>query len=144
MNLFLRILYHAARLGLGATFLYAGWLKASDPVAFARSVANYELLPYSWNFLVAASLPYVELLAGTLLVINRRVRPAALVIGGLNLVFIAALISVMARGLDIDCGCFDPSGESKTTAAEALVRDLGIMVLVVLSYVLRGRAGKKV
>ncbi len=140
MNLFLRIVYHGARLVLGATFLYAGWLKASDPVAFARSVANYQLLPYSWNYLVAAALPYVEILAGTLLVINRRVRPAALVIGGLNLVFIAALVSVVARGLDIDCGCFDPSGESHTSAVEALVRDLGLMVLVVLSYVLRGKS----
>ncbi|WP_305044593.1 MauE/DoxX family redox-associated membrane protein [Geoalkalibacter sp.] len=137
-----QLLYHGARLTLGAVFLYAGWIKAADVTAFAGNIANYQLLPYSWNFLVAATLPYIEVLAGVLLIVNQRVRPAALVIGGLNLVFIVALISVMARGLDIDCGCFRPDADNKTSAAEALVRDLGIMVLVVLTWWLRstGRA----
>lgn len=132
-------LYHASRLLLGGLFLYAGLIKGSDVTAFARSVANYQLLPYSWNYLVAATLPYVEAIAGLLLVFNARIRPAAVVIGGMNLVFIAALISVILRGLDIDCGCFNPDPSSKTSPQLALLRDAGIMVLVVLTYWLRGR-----
>ncbi len=139
MNRPVSIALHVARIALGVTFFYAGWIKAQEPVDFARAVANYQILPYAWNYLVAATLPYVELLAGTLLVLNRRVRPAALVIGALNFVFILALISVMARGLDIDCGCFDPSGQGQTTALEALLRDLGLMVLVVLAWFSRER-----
>ncbi|KIH76198.1 Methylamine utilisation protein MauE [Geoalkalibacter ferrihydriticus] len=131
-------IYHLARLSLGGIFLYAGWIKAADVTAFAGSVANYQILPYSWNFLVAATLPYVEILAGILLILNQRVRPAALVIGGLNLVFIIVLATVIARGLDIDCGCFNPGGDGHTSALEALIRDLGIMVLVVATWWLRG------
>lgn len=137
MNRALTIAYHLCRLGLGGLFVYAGVIKADDPVGFARSVANYKILPYSWNYLVAASLPYVEFLAGLLLVFNRKVRPAALALGVLNLVFIVSLISVVARGLDIDCGCFDTSGEGHTTAQWALLRDIGIMILVVATYRLR-------
>jgi uncharacterized membrane protein YphA (DoxX/SURF4 family) len=139
MNRFPTYLYHASRLLLGGLFLYAGLVKGADVTAFAGSVANYQLLPYSWNYLVAATLPYVETLAGVLLIANRRVRPSALVLGGLNLIFMAALISVIARGLDIDCGCFNPDASGKTSPQLALLRDAGIMVLVVLTYWLRSR-----
>ena len=133
------ILYHLCRLSLGGLFLYAGAVKADDVVAFARNVANYKILPYSWNYLAAATLPYVELVAGLLLLANRKVRPAALVLGALTIIFMLALASVDLRGLDIDCGCFDPGGEGHTSARAALLRDFGIMVLVVVTYRFRGR-----
>lgn len=131
------VVYHLCRLGLGGLFLYAGLLKAGDVTAFARDVANYQILSYRWNYLVAATLPYVEFLAGLLLVANRRVRPAALVAGGLTAVFMLILVSVVARGLDIDCGCF--GGEGHTTAAQALWRDAGLLLLSIVTYRLRGR-----
>lgn len=138
MSRFARIAYHLSRLVLGGLFLYAGLVKAGDMTTFARDVANYKILPYSWNYLVAATLPYIEFLAGLLLVANRRVRPAALVTGGLTAVFMLILASVVARGLDIDCGCFRPGGH--TTAAQALWRDAGILLLSLVTYRLRGRS----
>ncbi len=133
------LLYHACRLLLGGLFLYAGVIKAADVTAFARDVANYQILPYAWNYLVAGTLPYVEGVAGLLMVFNRKVRPSALLIGMLTLGFMAALISVIARGMDIDCGCFDPGGEGHTSATMALLRDCGILLLAVLTYRLRSR-----
>jgi uncharacterized membrane protein YphA (DoxX/SURF4 family) len=135
---FARIAYHLSRLVLGGLFLYAGLVKAGDMTTFARDVANYKILPYSWNYLVAATLPYIEFLAGLLLIANRRVRPAALVTGGLTAVFMLILASVVARGLDIDCGCFRPGGH--TTAAQALWRDAGILLLSLATYRLRDRS----
>lgn len=134
-----RYLYHLSRLLLGGLFLYAGAIKASDIKAFAGDVANYQILPYAWNYLVAATLPYVEAVAGLLLVFNRKVRPSALLLGALTGVFMVALVSVIARGMEIDCGCFDPGGEGHTSAWAALLRDVGIMTLVFLTYRLRGR-----
>lgn len=138
MSRFARIAYHLSRLVLGGLFLYAGLVKAGDMTTFARDVANYKILPYSWNYLVAATLPYIEFLAGLLLLANRRVRPAALVTGGLTAVFMLILASVVTRGLDIDCGCFRPGGH--TTAAQALWRDAGILLLSLVTYRLRGRS----
>jgi putative oxidoreductase len=131
---FNRLLVHACRLGLGGVFIYAGLVKALDVTGFAGSVANYQILPYRLNFLVAATLPYVELAAGLLLLVNRQVRSAALLLGGLNAVFMVALISVILRGFDIDCGCFRPAGESHTTALAALLRDAGIMVMAAVAF----------
>lgn len=136
MNRFKPILYHLSRLLLGV-FLYAGVVKALDPAGFAGEIANYQIMPYRLNFLVASTLPFIEILAGLLLVINRKVRSASLVIGGLNLVFIVALSSLLVRGLDIDCGCFRPGVHSSVTAA--LWRDVGLMILVVMTFVGSGR-----
>ncbi|MEJ2200645.1 MAG: MauE/DoxX family redox-associated membrane protein [Desulfuromonadaceae bacterium] len=131
-------LYHFCRLLLGGLFLYAGVVKANDVSAFARDVANYQLLPYAWNYLVAATFPYVEAIAGLLLILNFRVRPAALLLAVMTLVFMLALGTVVVRGMNIDCGCFNP-GQGHTSAALALLRDVGILLLALLTLRLRGR-----
>jgi len=79
-----------------------------------------------------------------LLLLNTRVRPALVAVGGMNLVFMLALLSVLLRGLDIDCGCFDPGGGQDVSAASALLRDVGLMVLVVLVWWLRARGAWRV
>lgn len=124
-----RVSYHLCRLLLGGVFLWAGAVKALDVTAFAGQVAAYQLLPYSWNYAVAAMLPYVELLAGGLLMGNLRVKPAALLTALLNALFVVVLVSVLARGLNIDCGCFGP--DAGTTPLQALGRDLVLLALAV-------------
>ncbi|NLC71848.1 MAG: DoxX family membrane protein [Desulfuromonadaceae bacterium] len=133
-----KFLYHLCRLLVGGVFFFAGAVKGADIGAFAGEIANYRLLPYLGNYLVAAVLPMIEMLAGTLLLFNRRVRASALVAGGLNLVFIVALVSALVRGLDIGCGCFGPGDGGSSTVTEALVRDLALMAAIVLIFRLRG------
>jgi putative oxidoreductase len=132
-----RLVYHLARMTLALVFVYAGAVKMADVVAFAGHVAAYQILPYAANYLIAATLPYIEFLAGMLLLLNARVRPALITIGGMTLVFMVALVSVLLRGLEIDCGCFDPGGGQDVTAGAALLRDAGLMVLVALTWWLR-------
>ncbi len=132
-----RISYHLCRLLLGSLFIWAGAVKALDVPAFAGQVAAYQLLPYAWNYAVAAALPYVELLAGFLLAANLRAKPAALLAGLLNAVFIVVLASVLVRGLNIDCGCFGP--DAGTTPLQALGRDVVLLALAVAVYVQHDR-----
>ena len=139
MNRVAWLVYHLCRLTLALVFVYAGAVKIQDVVAFAGHVAAYQILPYAMNYLVAATLPYVEFLAGVLLLLNVRVRPALVAIGGMTLIFMAALVSVLWRGLDIDCGCFDPAGGQDVSAGMALIRDVGLMALVALTWFLRSR-----
>ena len=134
-----RALYHLARLILALVFVYAGAVKMQDVVAFAGHVAAYQILPYAVNYMVAATLPYVEFLAGIMLLLNIRIRSALVTVGGMTLLFMVALISVLLRGLEIDCGCFDPGGGQDVTAGIALLRDVGLMGLVVLTWWLRPR-----
>ncbi len=131
-------LYHGSRMIIALVFLYAGSMKAQDVAAFAGQIAQYQLLPYAWNYLVAGILPYLELLCGVLLLVNQRVRPATLVLFVLNLVFIAVLASAVVRGFDIDCGCFNSAAQHPTTPLSALLRDIGLMVLMILIWGLAG------
>ena len=103
------------RIGLGLVFIYAGILKIRDPIAFAGSVAAYKVLPYFLNYLVAATIPWIEATCGLLLIIGFKTRAAAGITAAMNLFFIVLLASTIMRGLDIDCGCFRQGGE-KTSA----------------------------
>ena len=121
------------RLALGGVFLYAGTAKIGNMTAFAGDIAAYRLLPHFANYLAAAILPWLEALCGLLLITGWRVRGALATITLLTAVFMAALASVLVRGLDIDCGCFRHGG-AKTPAWLALGRDSLLLVasLVVL------------
>ena len=118
------------RILLGAVFLYAGILKIVDTTAFAGSIAAFRILPYFSNYLVASILPWLELFCGALLVTGWKARPAAVLIALLNVVFIAALASAIARGLDIDCGCFKQG--AKEPPLHSMVRDMVFLVMAIL------------
>ncbi len=137
MTRLVKTVYHGSRLTLAAVFIYAGVVKANDIVAFAGQIANYQILPYAWNYLIAVILPYMELLCGILLLLNMRVRPAVLILFFLNIIFIFVLISAIARGFDIDCGCFKPDFVHLHTPLSALWRDVGLLVLMVVTWILR-------
>ncbi|MFC1592259.1 MauE/DoxX family redox-associated membrane protein [Thermodesulfobacteriota bacterium] len=94
------------RLLLGCLFVYAAIPKIADPFAFAVSVYNYKLLPGAGIGLVAAALPWLELVAGGCLIMGIRVRSAAVVITAMLGVFALALVVNTLRGIDVECGCF--------------------------------------
>ena len=112
-----------ARLYLGFVFLYACWHKIADPSAFALDVATYQILPLSLVNLAALVLPWVELLAGVMIVVGFRTRAAALLIAGMMVVFIAALGWALHLGLDMSCGCFASSTEADPISGKTLLRD---------------------
>ena len=130
MNGVRRNLPAIVRILLGIVFIYAALLKIADPVAFAGSVAAYQILPYFASYLTAAVLPFLELSCGLLLVCGYRVRGGALIIAAMNLVFMIALGAAIVRGLDIDCGCYKQGG-AKTTPWTALLRDTVFLAMTI-------------
>ncbi len=102
------VVYHICRILLGAIFVIAGIEKIIRPWDFGRAIWVYEMLVGPLGYLIspmAAIIPVLELVTGVCLMINRWVRPAALIILGMNVMFIIAVLSAMVRGMDIDCGC---------------------------------------
>ena len=99
-------LHLGLRLGLGGFFLYASLDKIADPAAFARIVYQWQVLGAVPSNLVAVVLPWVEALAGVMLIAGIWKREAAAVVAAMLVVFILAAGSVMARGIDVEnCGC---------------------------------------
>lgn len=97
------------RILLGLIFLYAAWMKLREPWAlFAMAIDSYQVLP-SWAVeLVARSLPWFELLLGALLIAGVWRGISALAATLLLGVFFGLMVRAMAKGMQIDCGCFGP------------------------------------
>jgi putative oxidoreductase len=121
----------AARVYLGGVFLVACYHKLLDPGSFAMDVATYQFLPlYSVN-LFALVLPWVELLAGAMLVVGLRVRAAALLTSGMMLAFMVALGWALYLGLDMSCGCFasQATAQGDTISWHTMLRDTSWLLL---------------
>ena len=130
------------RLLLGGVLLAAGGLKLNKPTDSANAVAAYKILPVNLAHFVGYALPWLEVAIAILLLIGILVRPAAVVGGLIMLVFTAAIASVWARGLLIDCGCFggggaiDPSlaAQVHRTYFIEILRDLGLALTALYLY----------
>jgi uncharacterized membrane protein YphA (DoxX/SURF4 family) len=121
---------------LGAVFIYASLDKIIHPLAFAKAVHRYQILPDPLINITAIVLPYLELLLGLLLVLGIWLPASALLVNLLLAVFLGAIVFNVARGLDIDCGCFSTGTESFTAGCMCLdvIRDgvfltIGILLL---------------
>jgi len=130
------------RLGLGAFFVYASLDKIWSPAAFARIVYQWQVVGPVPSNVVAATLPWIELLAGLLLVAGAWKREAALVVALLLVMFLLAAASVLARGIDVEnCGCFSVAKPEAASAwAPAWTKGVG-WFLVTRNLVLLGAAG---
>ena len=115
------------RLGLGGIFIVAGVIKIIDPAQFANDIANYRLLPYNLINLLAITLPWVEVVAGVLLITGPWKRASALAILLMMIVFLAAIGQATARGLNIKCGCFG-TVEGRKVGVIALAEDAAMFV----------------
>ena len=116
------------RLGLGLLFIYASFDKILNPGAFAKSIANYRILPVFLLHITAIVLPWLELVAGIALVSNRFPRGANMLIGLMTTVFTIAILSAMARGLDINCGCFSVVNDENNMNATKVIQNIGIIL----------------
>lgn len=77
-----------------------------DLSLFAQDVLNYRVPPRALNNVVAITVPWIEVVAGLLLVVGVWKRASALVIALMLVVFLIAIGQAVARGLNINCGCF--------------------------------------
>jgi len=121
---FLTWLVRLAGMGVGGVFIYAGSLKIGAPLAFADSVASFRLLPVALINPVALSLPIFEILVGLSLIVGVRRRACAMMIAVMCGFFAVALIQALARGIEVDCGCFGGGVPSTVKTVWALGRDL--------------------
>ncbi len=128
----------ALALVLGGLLGYVGVAKLADPHGFAQELAGYRLLPAQANQTLAVILPWIELLCGVALVLGLWVRAAAMLSGALMLVFAAAVVTALARGLDISCGCFG-TGQAARIGLQTLALQAGCLAAAWGVWRLAGR-----
>jgi uncharacterized membrane protein YphA (DoxX/SURF4 family) len=120
---------------LGGVFVSAALPKLRHPKGFLLTVLEYRILPEGTSRLYARIVPPFELLAALLLFAGVAVRPAALLLGLLLLSFLIAVGVNLARGRDLDCGCFG-SGQAKSASRRIgpglVLQDLGLLAASLL------------
>lgn len=126
------------RLLVGGVFVFASVDKILHPVAFAKIVYNYQLLPVVASNLVAMALPWLELFAGLALIVGVLKFESSLVLSALLVAFISALSINLFRGVDIDCGCLTVAGEGRSIGWTTIVEDL-FLLAAALVVVCRAR-----
>jgi len=127
---------------IAAIFIYAGVLKALDPVQLAHDIDHYKTLPWAVGVGLAFYLPWLEIFCGLALIFRLFYRGALAILTALVVVFLVATIAAKVRGLDITCGCFGHASQNWSFPTH-LTLDLAILAaLAALCYcsVARARA----
>jgi putative oxidoreductase len=125
--------WRALELLVAAVFIYAGVLKALDPVGFANDIENYHIVPWPIGVRAAFYLPWLEIFCGLALVFRRAHRGALAILGGLTVVFMAASIVAKARGIDVSCGCFGHAARNLSFASHLAI---DVVILIAITVVM--------
>jgi uncharacterized membrane protein YphA (DoxX/SURF4 family) len=115
-------------------FIYAGAIKALDPVQFANDIDNYKILPWPISVALAFYLPWLEIFCGVALVVRLFYRGALSILTTLIVVFTLATIAAKIRGLDITCGCFGHASQNWSFPAH-LATNLAILAALVVLWI---------
>jgi hypothetical protein len=128
-------------LALGLAFVAAGVLKVLDPADFALAVSRLRVVPEGMIGGVAILLPWVEIVAGTALLLTRRYRDAATVMMlGLLGIFTLILVFQRAAGASGSCGCFGTRIAFLNRPDVGLARNLILMAAAATLVVRRRKA----
>jgi putative oxidoreductase len=134
------ILWRIVDLIVAGIFIYAGAIKALDPVQFANDIDNYKMLPWPISVALAFYLPWLEIFCGFALIFRVFYRGALSILTALILVFTLATIAAKVRGLDITCGCFGHASQNWSFPAH-LATNLGILAALLVLW-LSNRSAK--
>lgn len=116
------------RIVLGFIFIFAAVTKVTNPEGFAQSIYNYKLMPDILINFLALVFPWIELVAGILLIFGISVKENSAILSGLLVVFIVVIAISLLRGLNIDCGCFGTIEGSKV-GLKKILENVGLLLL---------------
>jgi putative oxidoreductase len=134
------IAWRIVGLAIAGLFIYAGVIKAFDPVQFASDIDNYKILPWPISVALAFYLPWLEILCGLALIVRLLYRGALSILAALIVVFTLATTAAKARGLDITCGCFGHASQNWSFPSH-LATNLAILAALIVLWVSNRSAG---
>ena len=129
-----RFLWRILDFGLAGIFIYAGVVKAIDPVQFASDIDNFKLLPWPVSVALAFYLPWLEILCALGLVFRVLYRGALSILSASIVVFTLGIIAAKVRGLDISCGCFGHVSQHWSFPSHLATNLALLIALLVLSF----------
>ena len=125
----------AARLALGLLFIVSGSSKLSAPKEeFAVVIESYGIVGADAANAAAALLPWAEVFAGFAVLLGFQTQLASAGAGAMLLVFILAIASTKARGIELpNCGCF--GGRFHPKPSTTMLLDSAMLLVAGLAFV---------
>ena len=118
------------RIVFGGVFCIAGAMKMTDLLAFEAAIRNYRLLGDPYVAWAAMSIPPLEIIAGSAVILRILYPGCIIVLCGALTVFIGSLISLLVRGIDTECGCLGIRTTIEVQLAiDCLLAALGALLL---------------
>ena len=114
---------------IAALFIYAGVVELSSLQDFSDNIASFDILPRSVINIFAVILPPFEVILGIGIIVGIKTRPALLGLTALAFIFLIALLSLIFRGISVDCGCFGSNHGLAASTWYAIGRDLIILII---------------
>lgn len=111
--MFLRVIF-------GGLMVAAAVSKLRNPLFFAQGLTAFDLIPLPLVTYTAFLVPWLELIAGSLVLAGLWTREAAAVLWGMLAGFTCALVHVLLAGKHIECGCFGDMFASLKVSLPAL------------------------
>jgi len=128
-----KFVWRIVDLVLAGIFIYAGAIKAFDPIRFASDIDNYKILQWTIATGLAFYLPWLEILCGVALIVRRLYLGGLSILTALVCVFTVATIAAKVRGLDITCGCFGHASKNWSFSGH-IALDLAILAALLALY----------
>jgi len=122
----------STQLAISIALLYAAHAHLIHPFRFLDSVLRYQLTTPFFSQFIAWYLPYLQLLLSLNLLFNRFRKPSLLICCVLFLFFCSAQISVLIRGMEIDCGCF--GDQASPVSLKTLALSTSLLIMSTISY----------
>jgi uncharacterized membrane protein YphA (DoxX/SURF4 family) len=126
---------------VGGVFIYAGVLKAWDPLKFAEDIQNFHIVNWQIGVRLAFFLPWLEIVCGLALIFGFLRSGAVAILTGLMLVFIGGTIAAKARGIDLSCGCFGAASKDLTFASHLAI-DFALLAGLAALWLFSPRAAR--
>ncbi|WP_448856452.1 MauE/DoxX family redox-associated membrane protein [Corynebacterium camporealensis] len=123
-----------ARFYMAYIWISAGWAKLGEHLSVTKTIQAYEIFTPEWSNYLAYLIGPLEVLGGLLLLLGLFLRPSAAVGTGVLVLFMIGIGQAWARGLGIDCGCFevDPNQDAQAmNYAKTLARDVFYIFLMI-------------
>lgn len=134
-----RAIVIALRVAVAAVFVLAALPKLADPASFARDIDNYRMLPDVLVGPLAVALPVLELVVAAALLTGVHAAGAAVIAAGMLGAFAIGMAQAMARGIDLDCGCFGSAAEAQVSGL-TIARNVVLIAACVPIVLARGGA----
>ncbi|MBL4590688.1 MAG: DoxX family protein [Phycisphaerales bacterium] len=139
------LLQFPLRVGLGGIFCLAAYTKLGDVQSFAEAIKGFQVVDVeNYEHLIvfgAFTMPWVEMIAGVLLILGLWTRAGAAIVSLMLVLFMAALMHVIFDdSISADCSCFGDvkiGGCSSKVGWCQVIRDL-VMLVPAVYLVWRG------